>query len=242
MMSMIGTRERRRRGQLPPEQRAFINAKIGVWTNLVPDIDVLSDEEQRDLLDLVKKASKSDQPEVDAFNPEGALGKRDLARLEKLVERSAGQPGAFKKGRDLEAVRAEARQIVKESLAATPSRQEQARFFAEITKQTQGGNGRGPCLYAEHVGVLTVLLAALFAGEMPPRVLSARVEPGDDGPVIVWTRHYPLFGDVDGEVSGKMYETLSHLQKNGWVVLSGRQEVRISMGPRARRVFAGAKR
>jgi hypothetical protein len=61
---------------------------------LRPDLGRLDDDELGALLDLVKKASATDNIDVhDAFNPD-QLAKRDRARLEKLVEKAADAPGA----------------------------------------------------------------------------------------------------------------------------------------------------
>jgi len=231
----------RRRSNVMPERLTWAKAKLGRWTTLAPDFGKLDDDEVLDVLDLVKKASATDNPEVDRFDPD-LLGKRDRWKLERLVEKAADKPGAFKEAREQEAFKAEVAEITRSALATNPTREQEGRFFAEVIKQLRYKDG--PCLHAEDVGVLTLTLASLFVGEMPPTSLSARVERGQDGQAeIHWRKGYPLFGAVDGELAGKMKASLEQLERNGWVSLTpSGQETRIGMGPRARRVFTKAKR
>jgi hypothetical protein len=241
-MTAITEKLRPTRGrQIPPERLQWAKRKLGTWTSLTVDFAALTDDEARDLLALVGKASATDDETIDKFDAD-LLSKRDRARLEKLVEVGAhAEPGTFRAERERQSLRAEVQKIARDALKFTPTREQQALFFVEVIRQVH--DDEGPCLHAEHIGVLTLTLASMFGGEMPRGALNSRVERGDDGhAVIVWEKHYPLFGPVDGELDGRMFETISHLEANGWLSLSGRQQVRIALGPRALRVFGKARR
>jgi hypothetical protein len=236
---MLGTKQRQRRRGLPPEQVGWMKAKLGRWTNLQPDLGRLSDEQQYDLLDLVQKASATDNPDADAFNPD-QLGKRDRTRLEKLIEKAADAPGVFKKERETLALRAEVQKIAAEAAAVRPAKQAEGAFFAEVGRMQM--NEGGPCMSAETAGMLLLITAALLSGEGPGR---ATFKLDENGQRCLRWRPGCLFGFADGQSAPRLERTLRHLQRNGWLSLSGRGETRwVTFGPRAARVFglnAGGK-
>ena len=237
---MLGTKNRtKRQAPLLPERVAGAKAQLGRWTNLRPDFGRLTDEEGRRLLELVKKAATSEesQPGAAAFNPD-RLAKRDRARLEALVERAAGvEAGTFERERQAKAARAEVEKVWREGLVNNPTREAEGRFFKEVRRQLTHPDGT--CLTADHLAVLTGVLAIIFSAS-PPRSSTATVEQDAETgeTVLFWPRNHSLFGVADGrELPGRTLPLLLHLAANGWLHVVEGSTLRISLGARARRVF-----
>jgi hypothetical protein len=94
-------------------------------------------------------------------------------------------------------------------------------------------NEGGPCMHAESAGTLLLIVAALLSGEAPGATFK-----GDDGLAALRWRPGYCFGRADGMNAPRLERTLEHLQKNGWLTLSGRGETRwVTFGPRAIRVL-----
>ena len=234
---MIGTKTRART-QVGREHLRWINNKLTRWTNLKPDFDRLSADDKAALHELVVAASASEDPKADVFNPD-RLGKRERAKLERLVEKAADQPEAFAKARDSADLRRMVREIARDVLVTKPTKTQEGRFFDAVHKQLHLKDG-GTAVFADHLGVLVLLLDALLSAEMPPGALpnSARVEAGEDGaPLIVWRRGNRLFGNATGNAGPRIWETLKHLERNAWITLTGSPDVKIQLGSRARRIF-----
>jgi hypothetical protein len=231
-MSMIGTRERRRRGQLLPEQLTWIGAKLGRWTTLRADLTKLSDEEQRDLLDLVKKASASEDPDVDAFNPD-KLGKRDRGKLERLVEKGSGAPNAFKESCADAAFRAEIAEIAKEAMKPERRPKWEEEGAVVLPKQWCFDFVRDGVLWVDHVGLLVTMLAWFESAELPPRLWGASFEQQAGDLVLVVDSVLFGLGAVSEEGVPGWKRTFDHLVTNNFFEVERRgKEWRIKLGSR----------
>ncbi len=164
-MAVTDVVKRKTKRQAAPsrDQLVTIRAALGRWTTLRVDTGRLDADEQRALIHLCGLASTSEEGARGGFNPD-RLSKRDRAKLEQIVERSADRPGAFEAARQSAKVREEAEKIMRSALAFPVSRKAEQGFLAEVFRQCAAG-----CLHVEHVATLTLVVAVLHAGEPLPR-------------------------------------------------------------------------
>ena len=196
---MIGTKKRtRQQAPLLPEQLTWIRGKLSQWTTLTPlDLARLSSAEQRDLLQLVKDASAGSGNGADCFNPD-LLG-RSRAKLERLTEKAADRPGAFKKGRESAALRAQLDEIAAEALKPAPRPRFEEAGSVTLPAQWVTDFMARDVLWVSHVGLLVTLLAWFENAQVPPRVSGAAFERDPDGALVLLVDSIAIgFGAVTG--------------------------------------------
>jgi hypothetical protein len=227
---MIGTKQRR--GGLPPEQLAWISAKLGTWTNLQPDLGALSPTELRDLHSLVRLASATENADADRFDPD-LLSKRNRRKLEALVEQSAGKPGAFQHDRDMADVRREAAEAVRGTMKPGRRPRWEENGAVVLPKQWAYDYLDQGILFVEHVGLLVAFLSFFENAQLPGRVAGAHFER--DGDVLVLAVDHLEFGLDQLTDEGMQWQRLfDHLVQVGFFEAErhGRTS-RIRLGKRA---------
>jgi hypothetical protein len=171
----------------------------------------------------------SEAAELVALVDQGALNDRETRRYEELLERAADKPGLFSRLRDLEGIAASARDL-RRTMARRPfSRQEESGLLAEIGAHLENGY-----LDADSTVVLVAVLAQFATGvPLAPR---ARMEAGV---LIVHTSFGILGADRDPESHlARWRKAVEHLARNSWLsVTPSGNEIRIALGPRAKRVM-----
>jgi hypothetical protein len=212
------------RGQLGRLFTARVDAKA------ILDLD---EGEQAELVALVAVTRGDSRREANL----GLLGD-DRGRLEELVERLAGlEPGTF------EAERKRASMLAKVTALATRARTPPPRPKFEqpgavvLPRQWAFEFLRDGILHAEHLLLLTVLLAMFETGEP---LVNASFEEG--GEVLVLDRRNFGAGRFDPRGTlGRWTKLLAHLERNGFfVVVSNRgPAIRVRRGPRALAVLKG---
>ena len=186
---------------------------------LTASIHRLSDDEARELVELVRRAT----PEPRAFNL-NELGRRDRAKFERLVARAAGlEDDHFDKIRANESAAVKIRELARQAVRPrklTP-RQERA-FLLEVSDHVRRG-----VLTAPTLAVIVLAVGEIFNGATgAPR--GETVGSGATLRLVLDARYG--FGEVD---LPRWQQSLSHATKNGWLVTT-RQGPRIEVGLGAR--------
>jgi hypothetical protein len=235
MVNVPTARRRRSRNALSGEQLAAMKNQIARATSTLRDggvrvdPDLLSEDEQRELRDLVREASEGGWT-LDK------LDKKQQRRFEQLVERGAGDDGIFERARQDSEIRALARSALREAVRRPITRREERGLLAELGRQIRGGY-----LNVDHAAAVVVLLIAFESGEtFGPK---QRFEgTGADAVLVIdanWgfasERHDP------GGVFAGWKKLVDHAAKNAWFVVGkAGPEWRISLGARALRVMGAA--
>jgi hypothetical protein len=178
----------------------------------------------------LRKLEGSEAAELVALVDQDALTDRETRRYEELLERAADKPGLFSRLRDLEGITAAARDLRRTVVRRPFSKTEERGLLAEVSDHVQRG-----LLHTDHVLVLVTVLSQLATGvALAPH---ARVE---DGPVLVVRKDFGLVrGNHDPHSQlTRWVASLAHLERNGWTgVTTVGNEIRIELGPRAKRVM-----
>jgi hypothetical protein len=225
---------RRRRGGVNAATKEAAETFIRRQTTFRdPDLDRLDDGEQRELVEVIGKATDG-IPNGSNFS---RLSAKEKARYEQLVEKAAGAPGAFAAERDAAALRGRVAALARRAAkAARPKAGGEAALFEVI-----GDHLAGNILHAEHVACLAVILAQLQTGKtFAPE---ARLEGGGDDAILVVHDRFGLVGadrDEYGLIAGRWRDAVQHLHRNGYLALSKQgPEWRIGIGSRTRRALWG---
>jgi hypothetical protein len=193
------------------------------------DVERLGEGARADLVALVEKARAGDGRgrNLEQLTP------KEQKRLERLLERLAGLPARhFERGRDVEKLHQRVAALARR--AAKPIRPglgREAGLFELLGRDLSEGT-----LWAEHVLVLTVVLAQLLRAE--PLAPQARIEGEGLDVTLVADRRYGVLGvdhDPEAELLARWIEPLEHLAVNQLLdVDRDGAEYRIKMGGRVR--------
>ena len=212
-----------------------LSASLRKLTRLPANVRSLEPGDARELRDLLGKARQRVEGEVVEGKREpslDALSKKDRARCEQLIERSAGEKyiGAFANERAASAHRAEM-----DSLMAKARRQKRVRHEEE-------GSVILPALVFQHLRdrfiavddllVLTLVLEQLENAEVLNR--GSRIEGFGDDAELVIPRGGRLVRDGldERELLPGWPNVLDWLHEQGWLRVTKRGETRIARGPR----------
>jgi hypothetical protein len=227
------TRTRRRSGLNRETRQVVLDFVRRNTTFRGLDLDRLHDGEQRELAQLVHAATV----------PSGGtnfsqLDKKQRHAYERLTEKLAGQPGAFKAERNANDLRTRASALARR--AAKPIRPKPEREVAFL--EQIGDHLARNILHAEHAAALAVIVPQLLSGQT--YAPGARIEMGEgDAATLVVDKRFGLIGldrDPKGMLSGGWQDAVRHLSRNGYLRLeeSG-PEFKIQLGSRTRRALWG---
>ena len=223
---MTGLLTRRRGGVNRDTKQATENFIKRQTTFTGVDLDRLEDDEQRDLVALIDKATR----DILGGSNLSRLSAKETRRYETLVEKTAGQHGAFAAERDAAALRDKARALARRATrTARPKQGGEASLF-----ETVGDHLARNILHAEHVACLGIVLAQLLDGKtLAPE---ARIEGGGDDVTLVVHDRFGLIGadrDQHDLVAGRWRDAVQHLHRNNYVTLTKQgPEWRIGLSPR----------
>ena len=192
--------------------------------------DPLSEEDQADVVRLLRKATGGDDG---AFK----LGKRDLASLERLAEKGAGRESGsvFEAAREAQELSSKFAELHRDLVK--PKRRVRLEEPGSVTLPALWVHGwftrPRPVLYVRQLGLLTLLMGCFEAGSAEP-FRNGRLEGvGADCEIVIDRRTGPgLHLDQEDRISSWLSD-LDHLEKNGFVNLNkSASEVRVRRGKR----------
>jgi hypothetical protein len=177
-------------------------------------------------------ASGEVRHDVDAFYPD-KLGKRDRGKLERLVEKGARAPNAFKESRADAAFRAEVAEIARDAMKPERRPKWEQPGAVVLPRAWCFDFVRDGVLWVDHIGLLVVLLAWFENAELPPRLSGAYFEQEDGDLVLVVDSVAFGLGAVSEECVPGWKRTFDHLVVNNFFTADKRgREWRIKLGSR----------
>ena len=221
--------QRTRQRQSGPTREALIGARdqLGRWTNLRPDLGKLEPDEQLEVVRLVRAASGgASVSDAERFNP-GKLPENDQRRLEELVEKAAGKPGAFHAQREAKASESQFVELARSARRLRVGEIEERSLLAELHARVLEGH-----LDLSYASCLLALVMQWVTGE-PFSPGATFAGSGEDAVLHVDMRR-GLYGgrDPDGIfAASKAY--LDHLGRYGWLSIERNgPSWEIALGPR----------
>jgi hypothetical protein len=189
-------------------------------------LPMLSADDQLELAELVAKSQEAADPAT-IINL-GTLSAKERTRVERLCEKSIGEPGLFVR---LRRERADAAKLAALSARANRPTPVTSALSGDVLEQLAGG-----FLTIDHLAVLSLVSVVLDAAEIPPAWANGmHFEAG----ALVLT-YIPV--QID-ERQTNLGTILAHLQANSWLMVEGRAQPpwTISPGPRLRNARRDAK-
>ena len=154
------------------------------------------------------------------------------------MEQATGEPGVFDRTREELSLRARARELVRRAKRPErPTRRQEYSLLEEIYGQMRKGFIR-----ADQAAILLGVITQLVAADEPLSPQS-RIFNEDGERVLEFNAIYGLLGKASGDVAARTLQSLEHLQRNSWVVVSRRgPTVQVRLGTRARRALKEGKK
>lgn len=226
----------RRRSRTAVSSSAFLGAKNCVAAHsgllreggLRVDADRLSEDEQREFVDLVREASG----EYGAWSFDHLDG-RKRKRLEKLIEQGSDSRGLFERKRQEAEVRALATSAFRAAAKPKPpSVPEEERLLALLHRLVAQRS-----LHIDRLGIFVYLLGQILAAD--PISPGARIEGSGDGLTLVLSSRLGLGMNHDPyEQMTRWRDALSQLDRVGLLEVSGQgNELRVRLGSLALRAL-----